>query len=155
MVRKIDQIFNFDAAYDQIKPVSVALDLRDIYTREHRERVALLAEELGRSCQLHDSDVVILRIVSMLHDVGKIGLPDRVLFKPGPLDPEEWEIVKTHSVKGERIVAHSKIDFAIEIGRIVRHHHERFEGGGYPDGVSREAIPRCHGSYPWRIAMTP
>jgi response regulator RpfG family c-di-GMP phosphodiesterase len=82
-----------------------------------------------------------LRLASILHDVGKIGIPDEVLKKPGKFDALDWEIMKTHSERGERIILATETADATEIARIVRHHHERIDGRGYPDGLAGEAIP--------------
>lgn len=82
-----------------------------------------------------------LRVAARLHDVGKIGIPDVVLLKPGKLDEEEWRLIKTHPIIGQRMCETLSHEDAPLIGRLVRHHHEAFAGGGYPDGLTGEAIP--------------
>lgn len=86
-------------------------------------------------------ELKLLRVSAAFHDVGKIGIPDTVLLKPGPLNDEEWAIVKTHSVKCHNIMEAIDCDESEVIGQAVRHHHERFDGTGYPDGLAGEAIP--------------
>jgi HD-GYP domain-containing protein (c-di-GMP phosphodiesterase class II) len=121
--------------------LSVALCERDSYTREHCDRVNLLTAELGAACGLSSDDLAVLSLASIVHDIGKVGVPDRVLLKPGRLDADEWEVMKSHSVKGERIAENMRMTRAGVIAKIVRHHHESFDGNGYPDGLKGEDIP--------------
>ena len=121
--------------------LSIALDERDRSTQEHCDRVLGLCEELGRECGLTERELRVLRLSAVLHDVGKIGIPDAVLKKAGKFDESDWTVMKAHAAKSQRIVLASDIEQADEIGLIVRHHHERFDGGGYPDGLKGEAIP--------------
>ncbi len=81
----------------------------------------------------------ILRIASLLHDIGKIGIPDSILIKEGKLTPEEWDKIKTHSLIGENIV--KPLAFLSQEGKIIRSHHECYDGSGYPDGLKGEEIP--------------
>jgi len=119
----------------------VALDERDQLTSRHCSRVAGLSLELGQACSLSESDLRILRTAASFHDVGKIGVPDTVLLKVTPFTEDDWAIMKTHSVKSERIILAAGLDDGEVIGLIARHHHERYDGTGYPDGLAREAIP--------------
>lgn len=119
--------------------LSAALDERDRITQEHCDRVAGLAVELGRQCRLSEREMQQLRRASVLHDVGKIGIPDDVLKKKAKFDEREWAIMKTHSTRSERIVQAAGLDDVIAAA--VRHHHERFDGSGYPDGLVGEQIP--------------
>jgi HD-GYP domain-containing protein (c-di-GMP phosphodiesterase class II) len=121
--------------------LSVALCERDLYTRAHCDRVNLLAVELGSACGLSRAQLADLHLGAIVHDIGKVGVPDRVLLKPGRLDADEWEAMKTHAVKGERIAAELPLARAAAIAKLVRHHHESFDGGGYPDGLKGENIP--------------
>jgi HD-GYP domain-containing protein (c-di-GMP phosphodiesterase class II) len=121
--------------------LSIALDERDRSTQEHCDRVLGLCAELGRACGLTDRELRVLRLAAVLHDVGKIGIPDTVLKKPGKFDESDWTVMKAHSAKSQRIVLATDLEAADEIGLIVRHHHERFDGRGYPDGLLGEAIP--------------
>lgn len=118
-----------------------ALCERDPYTRGHCDRVCALALEMGKAMGLSASDIEALRIASQLHDVGKIGVRDDVLLKPGKLTAQEWEEMKAHSVHGERIIQNTFLSNKAEVASIVRHHHEAFDGSGYPDGLAAYAIP--------------
>ncbi|MDW1968183.1 HD domain-containing protein [Vibrio sp. Vb0587] len=110
-----------------------ALCARDAYTRGHCDRVCALALEVGRAADLSAPSLDDLRIASQLHDVGKIGVRDTVLSKPGKLTPDEREEIKAHSVIGERIISETFLTNRDEVASIVRHHHEAFDGSGYPD----------------------
>lgn len=121
--------------------LSQALCERDGFTRRHCDRVIELAGGFGRACGLAGVELRRLRLCGLFHDIGKIGIPDHVLLKPGRLGAEEWAIMRTHPERGERIVAAIGIDGVAEIARGVRHHHEYFDGTGYPDGLAGEAIP--------------
>jgi diguanylate cyclase (GGDEF)-like protein len=116
-----------------------ALGERDRYTGEHSESVVELTARVGAELALDAEDIARLRTAALLHDIGKVGVPDEILQKPGPLDSREWEIMRQHPVIGERIVR--AIPGMGAIARIVRHEHERWDGGGYPDGLAGEAIP--------------
>jgi len=121
--------------------LSIALDERDRSTQQHCDRVLGLCRELGRECGLSERELRVLSLSAVLHDIGKIGIPDTVLKKPGVFDEADWAVMKTHSVRSERIVLATNVDAADEVSLAVRHHHERFDGRGYPDGLSGEAIP--------------
>ena len=118
--------------------------LQALYEREpelhsHLQGVAELAGEVGRTLELDDAAMEELARAAILHDIGKIAIPDQILHKPGPLADEEWVFVRQHSVVGERILGAS---IALRpIGRIVRATHERWDGTGYPDGLTGEEIP--------------
>ena len=131
----------FEALSQFTKALSVALHERDPYTRFHCERVDQLACEIGIACGLSAGEVTTLRISATLHDIGKIGIADSILLKPAGLDRDEWEEIKTHSERGQRIVCATLLPNADEIGVIIRHHHEYFNGAGYPDGLAGEDIP--------------
>lgn len=119
----------------------LALDERDNYTYQHCDRVSLLARELGQACGLSQHELDLLAVGARFHDIGKIGIPDGVLLKPGALDAEEWALMKMHPVKGERLFRNTLHPHAAEVAQIIRHHHECFNGSGYPDGLAGEAIP--------------
>jgi putative nucleotidyltransferase with HDIG domain len=127
-----------DLFLDTITILAQAVEIRDEYTGGHTYRVStysiLLAQELGMSAQ----DVELIRIGTPLHDIGKIGIDDSILRKPDRLTPEEFEVMKTHTVKGAEII--STVPDLLPILPIVRSHHERWDGQGYPDGLSGEAI---------------
>jgi len=124
-----------------IRGLDAALDERDPITHAHCGRVLGLSLALGKLCGLSERELRVLRSVAQLHDIGKIGIPDTILKKPAKLDDQEWLVMKTHSVKGERIVLASVLDYGDEIAKGVRHHHERCDGQGYPDGLAGESIP--------------
>lgn len=125
-----------------IRALNAALDERDTPTHDHCDRVCELAVELGVQVGLSEAELRQLRLAARLHDIGKIGIPDLVLKKPGRLNEAEWDIMKSHSSRSERLVlASSNLEHATEIAAAVRAHHERYDGLGYPDGLSREAIP--------------
>ncbi len=115
------------------------LDARDRYTAGHSAAVAIYAQDIAARMGLSESDQQLAHVAGLVHDIGKVGLPPGLLEKPGALTLEERRIMERHSEIGERILA--KVDDYAEIAAIVRHHHERFDGNGYPDGIGRDAIP--------------
>lgn len=118
-----------------------ALKHRDMHTQRHSQRVTALSEALGIACQLSAAEIAMLRISASLHDIGKIGVPDEILLKPGRLAPKQWLIMKSHSQKGEDIIKNLTIKNSPAIATIVRHHHEHYDGQGYPDKLAGEQIP--------------
>ena len=129
-----------DAAYTAaIKALATALDARDPYTAGHSERVSALAVSIGRVMQLPSAELEVLRLGALLHDIGKIGVPDEVLCKPGPLTSAEFDIIKQHPGLGARILR--TVPFLARHVPIVELHHERPDGRGYPHGLTSEAIP--------------
>jgi len=126
-----------------LRALAVALGYRDRVTHLHSERVRGLAGEVGRHCNLDASQLAALRLAALFHDIGKIGVPDSVLLKPGALDQEEFEVIKQHSEIGAIIIASTELEGAQQVALYIRHHHEHFDGGGYPDGLSGHDIPLC------------
>lgn len=122
-----------------IEALAAAVDARDRYTRHHSENVSTYATRLAERIGLSPSEVDLLRMTSLLHDVGKIGIPDYILNKPGALTEEEMAVIRTHPTMGEVIVRSSRNLEGILPG--VLHHHERFDGTGYPHGLSGQDIP--------------
>jgi len=122
-----------------IAALASALEERDRYTGEHSESVVDLTARVGEALALRGSDIEQIRTAALLHDIGKVGVPDEILHKPGKLDEREWEIMRQHPVIGERILR--AIPGFGAIARMVRHEHERWDGGGYPDGLAGTAIP--------------
>lgn len=111
----------------------------DYETEEHVERTKEMAIRLGRALNLTDSDLGKLALLAVLHDIGKIAIPHTILLKPGKLTPEEWEIMKSHTEKGYRIASASpELD---SIAEYILHHHERWDGNGYPGGLKGKDIP--------------
>jgi HD-GYP domain-containing protein (c-di-GMP phosphodiesterase class II) len=129
------------AAYDAaIEGWARALDLREHETGGHARRVTELAQRLGRRLGLGLDALENLRHGALLHDVGKIGVRDAVLSKPGPLDEEEWTEMQKHTVLGHELLI--GLPGLREATAVVRSHHERWDGGGYPDGLAGTAIPK-------------
>jgi len=124
---------------DAVAGLAEALLERDRYTGEHSEFVVDLAARVARGLGLGEEDVSRVRTAALLHDIGKVGVPDAVLHKEGPLDDAEWKLMREHPAIGERVLR--AIPGMGYVARIVRHEHERFDGGGYPDGLAGEQIP--------------
>jgi len=116
-----------------------SIEGKDPYTHGHCERLAEYSARLGEQLGLPEDQIIALRRAGIVHDVGKIAVPDAILLKPGRLTPDEWTIIREHSVVGERICAPLK-SFR-HVLPIIRHHHEKLDGSGYPDGLRGEAIP--------------
>jgi diguanylate cyclase (GGDEF)-like protein len=122
-----------------ILALSAALDSRDSETEGHSQRVANYAAAIGRQMGLAEEQMKDLVSGALLHDVGKIGVPDAILLKPGPLTDEEWSVMATHPLQGDKMLCH--IDFLKGALPIVLHHHERFDGSGYPSRLRGKDIP--------------
>ncbi|MFD2333921.1 HD-GYP domain-containing protein [Cohnella sp. GCM10020058] len=128
--------------YDEsLQAMSSALDSRDNETQGHSLRVTAYAWLLGKQMGIEGEELEMLYRGALLHDVGKIGIPDAILRKEGPLDEMEWAIMRTHVNMGVRMLAH--IEFLGPALDVVRYHHERWDGLGYPDGLRGEQIPIC------------
>jgi diguanylate cyclase (GGDEF)-like protein len=119
--------------------LAVAVDAKDPYTQGHSQRVASYAAALAKELQLAGPEIARIQLAGQLHDVGKIGVSDVILKKPGALTAEEYEAIKEHPVIGERML--SAVPFLKDILPAVRHHHERWDGRGYPDGLRAHQIP--------------
>jgi putative nucleotidyltransferase with HDIG domain len=122
-----------------IAALATALQERDRYTGDHSESVVEMAGRVAESLGLDPDEVGRVRTAALLHDIGKVGVPDEVLHKPGPLDEREWEIMREHPLIGERILR--AIPGMGRVAKMVRHEHERWDGAGYPDGISGDRIP--------------
>lgn len=119
--------------------LALGVEARDPTTEGHCARLANYAADLGRDLGLPDEDIVALRRGGVLHDIGKIAVPDAILRKPGPLDAEETAILHRHPVAGEQICRPLRTLYRVL--PIIRHHHEHWNGSGYPDGLAGESIP--------------
>ena len=128
-----------DAYVQTVLALSRAMDARDTYTGDHSQRLAEWAVATARQLGCDEEEVEAIRWGAYLHDIGKIGVPDSILRKPGKLTDEEWEVVKRHPDIGAEIVA--PVKKLARVVPIIRHHHERYDGSGYPDGLKGEEIP--------------
>lgn len=128
-----------DAVYECLRAIIVSLEEKDSYTYGHSIRLAEYAVMLATEMGLSEEEIREAELSALLHDVGKIGIPDSVLLKPARLTRAEFEIMKTHPVRSERIV--QKISSLQHLLPGIRHHHERWDGHGYPDGLKGEEIP--------------
>lgn len=122
-----------------IKSLAQALEAKDSYTRGHAERVTRYAINIAKRLGFSDEDITLLEDICVLHDIGKIGIPEKILSKSGPLTEEEFKIVKRHTTIGEEIL--KPIEFLKPVLSIVRDHHERPDGKGYPNGLKKDEIP--------------
>src|SRR5258706_5398508 len=124
---------------NSVRMLAAAIDAKDPYTRGHSERVARYSIGIGKNVGLSEQEMRNLRISALLRDVGKIGIDDRILRKPGALSEDEFEVMKGHPVKGAAIM--SGVAQLIDIIPGMKYHHEKWGGGGYPDGLTAEEIP--------------
>ena len=127
------------ASLDSVTALVRAVETKDPYTRRHSEQVAHYAVNLAGALGLPAATVESIRVASLLHDIGKIGVPDYILTKPGPLTDEEFERIRRHPSLGSEILA--SITLFSEEAKLIRHHHERWDGKGYPDGLTGEESP--------------
>jgi putative nucleotidyltransferase with HDIG domain len=122
-----------------VRALSNAVEARDAYTGKHAERVAAYGIEIARALGLPRPDSAEIEFGFLLHDIGKVAMPDAILYKPGPLTAEERALMARHPAIGAEIV--DGIEFLAEAAEVVRSHHERWDGTGYPDGLAGEDIP--------------
>jgi putative two-component system response regulator len=115
------------------------VEQRDNHTAGHCERLAFTGVALGVAMRLESRSLLALYLGGYLHDVGKVGIPDSILFKPGKLSRREWETMRTHPVRGEEICRPLKS--MRKVLPLIRHHHERLDGTGYPDGLRGDQVP--------------
>jgi HD-GYP domain-containing protein (c-di-GMP phosphodiesterase class II) len=127
------------ASFQSLLGLANALEAKDVYTRGHSERVAALARRIALGAGVPRPVADTIAQAGLLHDLGKIGIPEGVLRKPGPLTAEEWALMRRHPIVGAQIVA--PLEFFADGAVIVRHHHERHDGSGYPDGLHGDLIP--------------
>ena len=122
-----------------MESLSATVDARDAYTAGHSRRVQQLALAVGRELGLSQAELELLGHAALFHDIGKLGIPDAILLKPGALTDEEWVVMASHAEEGASII--NRLGFLSDAVPAIRHHHERFDGGGYPDGLAGEDIP--------------
>lgn len=127
--------------HELAESLGAAIDAKDRFTRAHSDEVAVIAEMLALRLGLSEHEASIVHVAGHLHDIGKIGLPDSVLQKPNTLSPEEWALVRRHPDMGHDILAPVGCLCALGVPVMVLHHHERFDGAGYPHGLSGQGIP--------------
>lgn len=139
MLRNKAAIDSLEEAETILFALAQAVEARDRYTGGHCQRLAEYSVTLGQALGLPQAQLVALHRGGYLHDIGKVGVPDSILFKKGPLDEDEWRIMRAHTVKGEEICRPMKS--LTPVLPIIRHHHEKWDGTGYPDGLRGEEIP--------------
>lgn len=140
VIQNADLFHNLQRAYiDTLSALTSAIDAKDSYTRGHSERVTELSISLAEEVGIERSEIEKIKLGGLLHDIGKIGIPEGILNKPGRLNDEEFEIIKSHPDLGLHILG--KVEFLEAIVPIIRHHHERYDGKGYPTGLKAEEIP--------------
>src|SRR5579864_6914649 len=122
-----------------IESLALAIEAKDHTTHEHLQRVRIYAMELAKDLGLSEDETEALQAASVLHDIGKLAVPEHIISKPGKLTPEEFEKMKIHPIIGAEIL--EQVDFPYPVVPIVRAHHEKWDGSGYPNGLSGEAIP--------------
>ncbi len=128
-----------ERATEAMESLAAAVDARDTYTAGHSRRVQQIAVSIGRQLALDGPELESLSFAALFHDIGKLAVPDNVLLKSGPLDDGDWWAVRRHSEAGERIIGH--LGFLADATPAIRHHHEHFDGNGYPDGLRGLEIP--------------
>ncbi len=140
VIQNADLFQNLQRAYiDTLYALTSAIDAKDSYTRGHSERVTELSIKLALELGVASEETEKIKLGGLLHDIGKIGIPEAILNKPGRLTDEEFDIIKSHPDKGVKIMG--KVEFLEIIVPIILSHHERFDGRGYPQGLSAEEIP--------------
>jgi len=122
-----------------VESLASAIDAKDRYTKSHSEEATIYAEALGKACELPEKQLELVKMAAKLHDLGKIGVPEQILRKPGPLNDEEWQIMREHPTLGAKIL--QPIESLAELVPIVQCHHERWNGSGYPAGLTGTQIP--------------
>ncbi len=139
MLRQKARVDRLEESETILLALAQAVELRDPGTAGHCDRLAALGVAMGMTMGLPSAHLLALHRGGYLHDIGKIGMPDSVLFKKGPLNDEEWVIMRTHTIKGEAICRPMKC--LSPVLSIIRNHHERWDGSGYPDGLAGHNIP--------------
>jgi HD-GYP domain-containing protein (c-di-GMP phosphodiesterase class II) len=134
-----DKDFEIEETEGILFALAQAVEQRDSQTAGHCERLAFIAVAMGMAMRLERAQLLSLYRGGYLHDVGKVGIPDSILFKPGALTVEEWVTMRSHTTRGEDICRH--LTSLRPVLPIIRHHHERWDGSGYPDGLRAKQIP--------------
>ena len=124
-----------------VETLVATVEAKDIYTYGHSARVSKLARQMAERLGFTAEEQEQIKVAGLLHDIGKIGIPESILTKPGKLTDDEWQYVRSHPQIGESIIRQLGSERMAEIERIIRHHHEKLDGSGYPDGLEGDAIP--------------
>jgi putative nucleotidyltransferase with HDIG domain len=127
------------AVLDTVTSLAFAIDAKDHYTQGHSQKVSAYAALIAEAMDMTDAEIEEIRLGGILHDIGKVGIPETILNKSGPLNPDEWETMKSHVVFGAKIL--DPLTPLARIREMVLHHHEYFDGSGYPDALSGDNIP--------------
>jgi diguanylate cyclase (GGDEF)-like protein/putative nucleotidyltransferase with HDIG domain len=127
------------AVVDTVTSLALAIDAKDHYTQGHSQKVSAYAVMIAQALNMNQAQVEEIRLAGLLHDIGKVGIPETILNKSGPLDSEEWETMKTHALLGAKIL--EPLEAMNLIRLMVRHHHEFYDGTGYPDRLRGDKIP--------------
>jgi len=127
------------AVVDTVTSLAFAIDAKDQYTNGHSQKVSAYAVMIAQALGMTPAETEEIRLAAMLHDIGKVGIPENILHKSGPLDVSEWETMKTHTELGSRIL--EPLQAMTQIREMIRHHHEFYDGSGYPDRLEGEKIP--------------
>jgi HD-GYP domain-containing protein (c-di-GMP phosphodiesterase class II) len=137
-----DEKVKIEAAFDDTIEVLVAtLDAKDPFTRLHSERVAAITSSIAKRMGFDEYDVKRITYAARIHDIGKVAIPDSILLKPGKLTPEEFDLIKTHPTKGLEVLRPMQNRLSKEVQDVILHHHERWDGSGYPSRLKEEQIP--------------
>ena len=139
LIRNRELNRNLVSVENALFSLASAVEAKDNYTLGHTQRVANLAVALGKRLRLSDKEIFALRLGGILHDVGKIGIAEEILNKPGKLEPHEWEVMKSHPEIGYRICLPLKSNLGIALD-VIRHHHEKLDGSSYPDALKGDEI---------------
>ena len=130
-----------ESQFEVLERLARAAEFRDDDTGQHTQRVGVLCERMAQQLNFSDREAHLIRHAAPLHDVGKIGVPDQILLKPGKLTPEEFDVIKTHAEIGGNLLSGGRSEMVKMAERIARTHHERWDGCGYPLGIREEEIP--------------
>jgi putative nucleotidyltransferase with HDIG domain len=140
VIQNAELFNNLEKAYlDTLSALTNAIDAKDRYTRGHSDRVTELSVRLAKEANVDKAEIEKIRLGGLLHDIGKIGIPENILNKPGRLDDHEFEVIKSHPTLGVGILGN--VEFLQNVVPIIKHHHERYDGKGYPDKLMGENIP--------------
>ncbi|MCP4143558.1 MAG: response regulator [Chloroflexi bacterium] len=139
--QELETLYTTKTLLNTIEVMAIAIESRDRYTGGHVRRVMNYSVSLARVLDWPTTKIQEVQLVAILHDLGKVVVPDSILNKAGPLNDEEWQIIQKHPVEGEKLIAPLGYDNLPTLSEGLRHHHEKYDGSGYPDGLAGEKIP--------------